>query len=150
MSTKTVILLIIVALFAGAAVAKIVGTPRTDTAADAGSTRPSLVRADPTTVYEEALEAGKPILVYFHSDSCQACAELSAAIDVAVPEYEGRLSFVNAFTNDPAGRQFAELFSFQFIPTSFFLSPDGEVLDFHTGVLTEEELRQRLDDLVAQ
>ena len=57
---------------------------------------------------------------------------------------------MNAITGDPTGEQLASQFSFQYIPSSFFLTADGEVLDSYTGPLTASEMRARLDRLVAQ
>jgi thioredoxin-like negative regulator of GroEL len=57
---------------------------------------------------------------------------------------------VNAITGDPTGEQLASQFLFQYIPTSFFLTADGKVVDSYTGPLTESEMRARIDKLVAQ
>jgi len=57
---------------------------------------------------------------------------------------------VNAITDDASAQQLASRFSFQYIPTSFFLAPDGTVTDSFTGKLSESEMRARLDRLVAR
>jgi len=67
-----------------------------------------------------------------------------------VPTYAGKLEFVNAITGDPSGQQLASQFSFQYIPTSFFINAKGEVVDSFTGPLTEADMRSRLDSLVAE
>lgn len=67
-----------------------------------------------------------------------------------LPAYEGRLVFVNAITDDESARALAAKFTFQYIPTSFFLDAKGDIVDSHTGPLTTEEMRARLDKLVAQ
>lgn len=67
-----------------------------------------------------------------------------------IPLYEDKIVFVNAITDDPSAQRLASKFSFQYIPTSYFLLSDGTVLDTHTGSLTEQEMRRRLDELVAQ
>lgn len=58
--------------------------------------------------------------------------------------------FVNAITDDPSAQNLASKFSFQYIPTSFFISADGTVVGSYTGPLTEDEMRNRLDRLVKQ
>ena len=58
--------------------------------------------------------------------------------------------FVNAITDDASAQQLASRFSFQYIPTSFFVTPEGAVSDSYTGPLSESEMRARLDKLVAE
>ena len=67
-----------------------------------------------------------------------------------MPSYAGEVVFVNAITDDPSAQQLASKFSFQYIPTSFFVAANGTVADSYTGPLTEAEMRARLDKLVAQ
>jgi thioredoxin-like negative regulator of GroEL len=67
-----------------------------------------------------------------------------------MPAYKDKVTFVNAITGDATGDQLASQFSFQYIPTSFFLTADGKVVDSHTGPLTAAEMRARIDRLVAQ
>jgi thioredoxin-like negative regulator of GroEL len=67
-----------------------------------------------------------------------------------MPAYEDRITFVNAITTDSSGERLASQFSFQYIPTSFFLDADGTVVDRYTGPLSESEMRARLDQLVAR
>lgn len=57
---------------------------------------------------------------------------------------------MNAITDDASAQQLASQFSFQYIPTSFFVAPDGTVSDSYTGPLSEDEMRARLDRLVAE
>lgn len=67
-----------------------------------------------------------------------------------IPEYEDKVTFVNAISGDPTGDQLALDFPFQYIPMSFFLANDGEVVDSYAGPLTEDEMRAQLDRLLAQ
>jgi thioredoxin-like negative regulator of GroEL len=108
------------------------------------------IHNDAVADYDAALAAGKPIYVLFHSLTCDPCVQVSAVADQVVPEYTDTVTFVNAITDDPAGQQLAAGFSFEYIPTSFFVLPDGTVSDSYTGVLSAEEMRARLDALVAK
>lgn len=58
--------------------------------------------------------------------------------------------FVNAITDDPSAQQLSSKFSFQYIPTSFFVRPDGTIADSYTGPLSEAEMRARLENLVSE
>ena len=57
---------------------------------------------------------------------------------------------MNAITDDASAQQLASKFSFQYIPTSFFVTSDGTVSDSYTGPLSDSEMRARLDKLVAE
>ena len=46
-----------------------------------------------------------------------------------MPGYEGKVVFVNAISDDASAQQLASQFQFQYIPTSFFITPDGKVAD---------------------
>jgi len=103
---------------------------------------------DPAASFEEALGAGRPIYVLFHSATCAPCVEIDAVASRVVPEYEGRVSFVDVYTDDPRARPLFARFAFQYIPTSFFLAADGAVVDQYTGVLNDDEMRSRLETLL--
>lgn len=105
---------------------------------------------DAVADYEAALKAGKPVYVLFHSLTCDPCVEISAVADKVIPDYADKVTFVNAITDDPSGQQLAARFQFEYIPTSFFLAPDGTVADSFTGVLSDAEMRGRLDALLAK
>ena len=65
-----------------------------------------------------------------------------------MPEYEGKVVFVNAITDDPSAQQLASKFQFQYIPTSFFITPDGKVSDSFTGSMPDTDMKARLDKLI--
>lgn len=130
--------------------APVATTSAQSTTTTAASGGPSQTRGDVVVAYEAALKTGKPVYVLFHSLTCQPCVEISAVADQVVPGYADRLTFVNAITDDPKAQELAARFSFQYIPTSFFLKPDGTITDSFTGVLTAEEMRGRLDTLIGQ
>ncbi|HZL06873.1 MAG TPA: thioredoxin family protein [Coriobacteriia bacterium] len=149
-SARLVILLAVIAVFAAIVLIKVLAAP--DTAPSAPDTAASLtsVHNDAVGDYEAALATGKPIYVLFHSLSCDPCVEISRVADAVLPEYGSEITFVNAITDDPSGQQLSSRFSFQYIPTSFFLKADGTIVDTYTGALTADEMRAYLDTLVAQ
>lgn len=110
----------------------------------------SEVRGNAAVVYDEAIASGKPVYVLFHSLTCEPCIEISTVVDEVVPAYAGKVTFVNGVTDDPGAQQLASRFAFQYIPTSFFVTADGEIMDSFTGVLSAAEMRGRLDALVAK
>jgi thioredoxin-like negative regulator of GroEL len=105
---------------------------------------------DAVADYEAALKTGKPVYVLFHSLSCQPCVEISAVVDKVMPAYDGKVVFVNAISDDASAQRLASKFQFQYIPTSFFITPDGKVADSFTGSMSDAEMKARLDKLVAR
>ncbi len=104
---------------------------------------------DPVLAYEEALESGRPIYVLFFSRTCAPCVEIGRVAVEVLPDYADSITFVAVSTDDPRSRPLFSLFQFQYIPTSFFLAPDGTAADQHTGVLSDPQMRERLDSLLS-
>lgn len=65
-----------------------------------------------------------------------------------MPEYEGRVVFIDAVTDDPAAAAVLERYPTQYIPTSVFVDDTGEVVDTVIGPLSDAQLRGRLDALI--
>ena len=115
--------------------------------ADGADESPSQSRADAVVAFEQARSSGRPVFVLFHSMTCAPCVEISANVDQVIGSYDGRVAFVNAITDDPSGQRLAADFDFQYIPTSFFIDGQGNLVDSYTGVLSPTDLKARLDRL---
>ena len=154
-TSRNVIVLVVIVAFLVLAIAKLVTDGNTSSvtqAGDAGRDGTSItsVRNDAPADYAAAVASGKPIYVLFHSLTCVPCVEISEVADRVIPEYEDRIVFVNALTDDAAGQRLAADFQFQYIPTSFFLAPGGDrVVDGFTGAMDEAAMRGYLDALIA-
>lgn len=155
-SRQVVILLVVLALFGGVFLAKAMtasnqadGTGQSNTVSGAGGGTITSTHNDAVAAYDAALKTGRPVYVLFHSLTCDPCVEISAVADEVMPDYEGKVVFVNAITDDPSGQQLATKFDFQYIPTSFFLDRDGSVADSFTGAMDDAQMRDYLDSLVA-
>jgi thioredoxin-like negative regulator of GroEL len=159
-SPSIVIMLLVVAVLAGVLFAKaqrgatstpsatVVGAA-TGTAAKPAAATTTSAHNDAVADYAAALKTGKPVYVLFHSLTCQPCVEISAVVDKVMPAYDGKVVFVNAISDDPSAQQLASKFQFQYIPTSFFITPEGKVADSFTGSMTDVEMKARLDKLIA-
>lgn len=149
---KAAMALLIAAMFLGLLIVKLatadrpVGAPP-PAGGDAAPASITSVRNDALADYERALRTGKPIYALFHSLTCKPCIEISRVVDRVMPDYESRVVFVNAITDDASAQRLASRFRFQYIPTSFFVSPDGEVQASYTGSMDAVRLREHLDAL---
>ncbi len=114
---------------------------------DFGADAPAAV--DPVVAIDEALAAGDPVVVLFSSGGCPPCIEMKEIVSRVMPEYVDTVAYVDAPTGDQRTRPLFQRFQFQFVPTTIFLTPDGAVLEQHTGAMSETDFRARLDALVA-
>lgn len=78
-----------------------------------------------------------------------SCTELAAVAAETLPDYEGRVAFVDAITDSSSAEPILQRYPTQYIPTSILVGPDGQVVDTIIGPLSEAELRERLDELTA-
>lgn len=161
---RIAVMLIVVAVLAGVIAAKVTSQPNTPAStpkapgssvagvASATVTGASITSAhnDASADFRTAVLSGKPVYVLFHSLSCQPCVEISAVADKVMPDYEGRVVFVNAITEDAPSKELASKFKFQYIPTSFFITRNGEIAESFTGSMSEADMRTRLDKLAGQ
>ncbi len=67
-----------------------------------------------------------------------------------MPEYEGRVAYVDVITSEPSSRPVIDRYPTQYIPTSVFVGADGTVVDTVIGPLSETDLQTRLDALIAE
>ena len=105
---------------------------------------------DPFEVYEDALAARRPIYVLFYSGACEPCVEAEDRSTSVLSDYEEGIVYVSAHTVDPRTQPLFERFSFRSVPTAFFVDAAGAVVGEEIGPLSETELRERLDALVAE
>lgn len=117
---------------------------------------------------------GKPMVINFWATWCPPCCAEMPAFDKLYEEYGGRIEFmmINLTDGQRDTKETVRVFisengySFpvyldsdmtasyaygvQSIPTTLFVDADGNLLDYHTGAFTEEELRARLEGMVSQ
>lgn len=105
-------------------------------------------RPDPAAVHDAALAAGMPVFVFIHSSTCEPCKELAAIAELVMPEYEGRIAFVDALASDSRARPILDRYPGQYVPTSIFVDENGAIAETFIGPMTAEELRARLDTLL--
>ncbi len=148
---KATVLIIVAVVFAVLLGVKLAGSFRSaaDAPTVAGGAAVEQVSGDVISAYEEAVASSKPVFLSFGKETCPNCIEMKRVAERVVPDYEGRVVYIKANVDEPSSRQLASRFSFQYIPTSFFLAPDGSVIDSYAGMLGEEQMRAYLDALVA-
>ena len=87
---------------------------------------------------------GTPVLLKFQSPYCVICIALKPTIDAIEDEFTGNLIVLRVDAQEEAGRQFAELYGFQYTPTFIYFDPNGVERWRIIGSFDEPRLRQEL------
>lgn len=96
----------------------------------------------------QATAEGRPVLLNFHSTTCQPCIQTEENINRVRPEYEGRVAIVIVDVYDRAEFGFCMQYNIETIPTTVFIKNDGTVSNGYVGVLEVDELKRELDALL--
>ena len=112
---------------------------------------------------------GRPLVVNFFASWCPACEAELPAFQKAAEDYRGRIAFLGVDEQDdaaaglklaraakltyPLGRDRTDNLFFRLVhgtgmPFSVFLAADGSVRQTYSGPLSDELLRQRLNDMM--
>lgn len=114
------------------------------------------------------LYGDRPLIVNFWASWCPPCVTEMPDIEQVHQQLAGRVGFLGINTQDgeeEARRlvgetgvtyplawdregEIFETFGVFGMPSTFFISRDGRVVGRHTGLLTEETLRQEIDELL--
>ena len=110
---------------------------------------------------------GKPLVVNFFASNCAPCVEEMPAFETVHQEMGDDVAFlgmnfqdqVSAATElvettgvsydiarDPSG-EVARSLGMVVMPSTYFVSPDGRVVDVKAGAMDAEELRRRIEEL---
>ncbi|HLP78967.1 MAG TPA: thioredoxin [Candidatus Paceibacterota bacterium] len=93
----------------------------------------------------EVTKAGKPVVVDFFAVWCGPCKMLSPRLDKLAGEFKDRIKFVSVnVDHSPA---LLSRFNVEGIPTVLFFGKDGIVVERSVGLLSEADLRAKLESL---
>jgi thiol:disulfide interchange protein len=104
------------------------------------------VDESPEVQLDRLVTEGKPVFVFFHSNTCQSCIDMMGIVDTVHPEFEGEVALVDVNVYDQANENLLRRANIYSIPTELFIDASGEgsVL---IGVITPDQLRQQLQTL---
>ena len=122
-----------------AIVAVLLAKPRTGLPADAGLA--------PNALLEQALAAGRPVLVFYHSLDCRSCVEMMEVVAEVYPEFEATVDLVDVKVHDASSEAVIRWGGIRYIPTLVFVDRDGG-REVQVGTMTLEALREALGALV--
>ena len=106
----------------------------------------NLVHLSPSEFEARVIRADRPVLVDFYAPWCGPCRTLAPTIAKLADDYAGRVQV--AKLNVDEAPQISDRYRIEGIPTLLFFQ-NGKVADSVSGLVSEKELRRRLDKLVA-
>lgn len=110
------------------------------TPAGASSTSTSAL---PEAQLDRALQAGEPVLAFFHSNDCQQCIVMIDVVAQVYPEFENTVTLVDINVYDERNTALLNRVGLQYIPTLIFYDHTGKE-QIAVGVMEAEILRQTL------
>lgn len=93
-----------------------------------------------------ALEAGKPVLAFYHSDNCEACIEMIDIVNQVYPEFENEVVLIDIDVNDPKNKRLVRKVGLTAIPTEMFYDRSGNERKW-IGAMQPDTLHEALADI---
>jgi thiol-disulfide isomerase/thioredoxin len=97
-----------------------------------------------------ASPSGGPTVLYFHSDTCPYCKELTPVVDRLQHKYRHRVDFIYVNVSQDEGQRLGREHGVIGTPTLLLLDSEGERMNLIRGSPPESVLEQAVSDLVGQ
>ncbi|HID51912.1 MAG TPA: TlpA family protein disulfide reductase [Anaerolineae bacterium] len=132
------------------------------------------LQAGDEVLFSELLADGKPVVLNFWAGLCPPCRVEMPDLQAVSDAYQGQVllfgldvgPFTGLGSNEDGRKLLNELaitypagttadpnvvreYGILGMPTTYFITPDGEIHDTWTGLLTEEKLSELVEDLLA-
>ena len=113
------------------------------TSTTAPSPTPTLL---PERQLNRLLEAREPVFLFFHSNSCAKCIEMTEVVEDVYPDFSGSVALVDVDVYDERNKGLLQRAQIRAIPSLVFIDRAGEV-GGHVGVMEPDVLREQLTQL---
>lgn len=100
----------------------------------------------PEQQLDRLLQAGEPVFLFFHSNTCVQCVKMTGIVEEVYPGFAESVALVDVNVYDENNRSLLERVNIRAIPTLIFIDRQGEV-GGHVGVMEPDALRQQLRKL---
>ncbi len=99
--------------------------------------------------YHAALEAGKPIFLYFYTDSCSVCKKLDPTFQtVATDSAYSAIEVIKVDAGSKDNLTLSEKHKIYYVPALFAYDSEGDIIWQYVGALSEKDLREVFDSLL--
>lgn len=95
--------------------------------------------------FDQTISTSKAVMVDFFTQWCGPCKSMSPMVEKLAAEYEGKI-VVGKVDADESG-EIAQRFMIRGVPTFLFFK-DGQQVDKHVGIMSESEMRSKLNALL--
>jgi thiol-disulfide isomerase/thioredoxin len=97
----------------------------------------------PQIQLERALEAGQPVLAFYHSNNCQSCIDMIAVVNQIYPEFSDDVILVDVDVYDTRNQPLLKAVGLRYIPTQMLYDRSGSKQTV-VGVMQPDQLREAL------
>jgi len=104
---------------------------------------PSLL---PEAQLDRFLQAGEPVFLFFHSNTCVQCVKMTEIVEEVYPSFADSVPLVDVDVYDETNRSLLQRANIRTIPTLIFIDRQGDV-EGHVGVMEPDALRLQLHNL---
>jgi thioredoxin-like negative regulator of GroEL len=89
-----------------------------------------------------------PSLIFFRSDTCPYCKEMTPVVDEIRSNYRGELQVVYATLEQEKGKELADQYGIVGFPVILLLDNEGERVSRMQGVVPQPALEQAVEKLI--
>ena len=98
---------------------------------------------------DQALEVGRPVLAFFHSDTCERCITMMNTVAQVFPDYQDSIVLVDVNVYDSQNEPLLRRVRLQYIPTLIFYDRKGQA-EMNVGVMEASQLGKMLSALAGE
>jgi thiol:disulfide interchange protein len=103
----------------------------------------------PEDQLDQALEAGRPVLAFFHSLTCTPCKQMTGIVEEVYPEFENEIVLVDVDVYDQVNEPLLRRALVRTIPSVVFIDRSGQGQTY-IGVMPADQLRAVLAGLAGR
>ena len=100
----------------------------------------------PEAQLDRLLQAGEPVFLFFHSNTCTQCIRMTGIVEEVYPDFSDSVALVDVNVYDERNKGLLQRANIRAIPTLIFVDREGEV-GGHVGVMEPDALREQLQEL---
>lgn len=103
----------------------------------------------PEAQLDQYMAAGRPILAFFHSNTCAQCIRMTEVVNQVYPDYAQHIALVDVNVYDQQNQNLLDRAGIRVIPTLIFIDKKQQGQSY-SGVMPAETLREQLKALAQE